>query len=93
MKKYIPGTLALALAYLFLILAFTIGIKALVSLPVIVYAQYRLLRRAKKTATAEAVTVAKEVGGKIVKTRRNETRPQEEKGRYSIYCLAFFRKS
>lgn len=48
MKKYIPGTLAIALAYLFLILAFTIGIKALVSLPVIVYAQYRLLRRAKK---------------------------------------------
>lgn len=26
MKKYIPGTLAIALAYLFLILAFTIGI-------------------------------------------------------------------
>lgn len=48
MKKYIPGTLAIALTYLFLILAFTIGIKALVSLPVIVYAQYRLLRRAKK---------------------------------------------
>ena len=49
MKKYIPGTLALALAYLFLILAFTIGVKALVSLPVIVYAQYRLLRRAKNS--------------------------------------------
>jgi hypothetical protein len=49
MKKYIPGTLAIALAYLFLILAFTIGIKALVSLPVIVYAQYRLIfkRRSK----------------------------------------------
>lgn len=48
MKKYIPGTLALALAYLFLILAFTLGIKALVFLPIIVYAQYRLLKRAKK---------------------------------------------
>lgn len=49
MKKYIPGTLALALEYLFLILAFTIGIKALVSLPVIVYAQYKLIfkRRSK----------------------------------------------
>lgn len=57
MKKYIPGTLALTLMYIFLALAVTFGVKALAALPVIVYAQYKLLRRAKKTATAEAVTV------------------------------------
>lgn len=48
MKKYIPGTLALTLMYIFLALAVTFGVKALAALPVIVYAQYRLLRRAKK---------------------------------------------
>lgn len=48
MKKYIPGTLALALMYIFLALAVTFGVKALAALPVIVYTQYKLLRRAKK---------------------------------------------
>lgn len=49
MKKYIPGTLALTLMYIFLALAVTFGVKALAALPVIVYAQYRLLRRAKNS--------------------------------------------
>lgn len=48
MKKYIPGTIALMLMYSFLALAVTFGVKALAALPIIVYAQYRLLKRAKK---------------------------------------------
>lgn len=49
MKKYIPGTLALTLMYIFLALAVTFGVKSLAALPVIVYAQYRLIfkRRSK----------------------------------------------
>lgn len=49
MKKYIPGTLALTLMYIFLALAVTFGVKALAALPVIVYAQYRLIKRRSKS--------------------------------------------
>lgn len=49
MKKYISGTLALTLMYVFLALAVTFGVKALAALPVIVYTQYKLIfkRRSK----------------------------------------------
>lgn len=49
MKKYIPGTLALTLMYIFLALAVTFGVKALAALPVIAFAQYKLIfkRRSK----------------------------------------------
>lgn len=50
MKKYIPGTLALTLMYVFLALAVTFGVKALAALPVIMYAQYKLIfRRSSKS--------------------------------------------
>lgn len=56
LKKYIPGTAVLALFYLYIVLAYTLGIKSLIVLPVIVYAQYRLIRlmmprKKKGTAT------------------------------------------
>lgn len=49
MKKYIPGTLALTLMYIFLALAVTFGVKALAALPVIVYAQYKLVFRKRRS--------------------------------------------
>lgn len=49
MKKYIPGTLALTLMYVFLALAMTFGVKALVALPVIAYAQYKLVFRKRRS--------------------------------------------
>lgn len=55
MKKYLPGSAALALLYLYIILAYTLGLRSLLVLPFIVYAQYRLLRlmsRRKKKGTA-----------------------------------------
>lgn len=50
MKKYIPGTLAIALMYLFIVLAYTVGLKSLFALPVIVFLQYKLLMPRKRKA-------------------------------------------
>lgn len=52
MKKYIPGMIAFMLMCLFLILAYTVGLKSLFALPVIVYLQYRLIFRRKKKGAA-----------------------------------------
>lgn len=49
MKKYIPGTLALTLMYVFLALAVTFGVKALAALPVIAFAQYKLVFRKRRS--------------------------------------------
>lgn len=56
LKKYIPGTAALALLYLYIVLAYTLGLWSLIVLPVIVYVQHRLIRlmmprKKKGTAT------------------------------------------